>query len=370
MEIISPTNHRKDDYKESWASCKAYSCEELDNISRGVLVSTVIMKAHLTSAKAVYHVTNNKKSTFGSGGHLNEHALAKPRVWMAWRDSKTRLGAFIAAVSSVEVLIPVLVPFWLRPLQVDYLRSVRSSAAWTSWPPSLQPLVTRDDLLDVSILGMQSILLIIMAEGMVSAVCPCPGWDVKSPFGPMRLHQLFYGSVRLHQTQRRSGPMHRRFILAVKIFFFLALGLLIWTWMSMPSVFGTSMREGLDLLRVVATGEIPMSRGRKLITYALLFFDAFSILWAYVAVLVALPFLVMSAALCFAWSPLPDMFTIEELRAMAKAEEASSRMSDEEAVEGEDGEDGQSLITRLVWRVQGRIARLGEDMAAFASRQC
>jgi membrane protein required for beta-lactamase induction len=158
-----------------------------------------------------------------------------------------------------------------------------------------------------------------------------------------------------------------------KVLVVMCLGLMLWVWVGMVGRHRANIRGGLWLLDVHAHadkyGLDRMSPMRAVTIYALLFLDSFSVLWAYAAALVGLPFLAMSAASCFAWSPVPDMISVEELRAMVKTEEA--RAIDEEAVVTEEAGEGlQPLLLRLLWNIQGILAGLGERMVAFASRQC
>jgi len=213
-----------------------------------------------------------------------------------------------------------------------------------------------------------------------------------------------YSSMLLHQMQSRSragaGPTHRRrFILAAKIIVFFLSTAMLWYWVSMPGIHRGRLGEDLQLLRLLllttragaGAGAHPnaetvalvsgMSTWRTALTSALLVLDAFAAIWAFAAAIITLPAWAMSALVCFAWArdPIPDFRTVEELRAMVKAEEAvieeESVVLEEEEEEGEeDSLYGLVGVTPAffawVWAVQRWLARLGEYMVDFASRHC
>ncbi|KAI3320075.1 hypothetical protein HD806DRAFT_507659 [Xylariaceae sp. AK1471] len=318
---------------------------------------------------------------------INQPGTGNPGLFCAWRNSKTRLGAVVAILFSTEVELLLALCALLYMFQYRYIYLIAEQI-----PPNSTQLLGDTNILIVDIAikelhrttGERKVtylkFMAIAAHNTPIMWYLCLGATITyvtdavgaRPDSKAHLSVLYYGML-LHQRQARAGPTRRRFILGAKMAVFLCLGLMLWSWTSMPGRHRANINGGLWLLDVHAhtheNGLDPLSPKRAALIYALLFLDVFSMLWAYATAVIVLAFFIMSAAICFAWSPIPDIFTVEELRAMVKAERGRARY--EEAVEMEEaaGDDAQPLLLRLVWSVQGKLARLGEDMVAFASRQ-
>ncbi|KAH9888188.1 hypothetical protein F4778DRAFT_410942 [Xylariomycetidae sp. FL2044] len=227
------------------------------------------------------------------------------------------------------------------------------------------------------------------------------------PRSKYHLPALVYGSVLLHQQQRRSGRTHRKVILACKIYVFLVAALALYGVWSIPGVLRQNLAD--DAEKEEGGGGGGQGGGGHVVTppphlggtphrlrtvadyyyyyyyYALVAtYEVVGILWAYAATPVLAYVAAMDFCLCFAWSPVPDVFTIAELRAMAmaRAEEGRRRgimddggsavVDDEDDDEDEekDGEGGYASRTMaLLERVRMALADWGEGMAGFAMRQ-
>ncbi|KAI8632020.1 hypothetical protein F5Y19DRAFT_383183 [Xylariaceae sp. FL1651] len=305
----------------------------------------------------------------------------KSYVWRIWRHSKTRLGCVLTSLFSTEAMFLLLACAFLHMWHDQNARVAAQRSASASAPkemhmtweeslrlanggsdPRFRPPPTMRDVWgeiwpDSPFVWGLWLNCVIVAVLFATCSLPTSKWHLPIPV---------YSAVLLHQEQVRAGPTHRRFILAAKIVVLLLSGTVLWVWAKMPGVHRQYLGEELRLVSGHGLDGVSESKNTWTVVLGsvMLFLDAFAILWAYAVVLIMIPTMVMDACICFAWSPTPDMFTIEELRAMAKAEEAKG----EEAVDAEI--DAPPLPLSFVWTVQRKLAGLGENMVAFASRQC
>jgi hypothetical protein len=344
----------------------------------------------------------------------------RPSARRIWQHSRTRLGRVVAIVFSTEALCLLLLCVCLRFIQDVSIGSVAQHAPLTNGegetvifdtlsgeadkhiraPSPMTGSMVLDTLTRIPYLWgifVQWVILCITHAVCASSLSSLPASKSKRHLLHLPVAAV-YSPMLLHQAQSRSrasasaSPTHRRrLILAAKIIVFLLLTATLWCWVSMPGIHRACLGEDLQLLLTTRahpnaeSGTLVSiaSTWRAALTSALLALDAFATCWAFAAAAITLPAWAMSALVCFAWTRdpfyVPDFATVEELRAMVKAEEA---VVEEESVvlEEEEGEEEENSLHGVVgitpalfswvWALRDWLAGLGEVMVDFASRHC
>ncbi|RYP70004.1 hypothetical protein DL769_005117 [Monosporascus sp. CRB-8-3] len=175
------------------------------------------------------------------------------------------------------------------------------------------------------------------------------------PRSKLYLPPLLYAAVVLHQEQRKSGRTERKVILLAKVLVFLASGVTLILCLGLPTQHRAKLPEDLKFLH---RPDLPWTMA--IAAYVIVCYEILAITWAVLATPLLAWAVVMDLLLCFAWSPEPEMFTLEELREMAAMEEAQK---------DKPRESQGPATTSLIWRLQRGAAALGVDMAWFAYRQ-
>lgn len=242
---------------------------------------------------------------------------------------KTRLGRYIRSLFQVSTLASLMA----------------CGVGATMW---------RDDLVSNPsrlILGTSAFYRIYVCSGFLGAIT----FAIDARSSQLHLPQLLYASIVLHHEQRRSGRTHRAAILPAKILAFLVSVAVLVQCCLMPATHRADLLGDIDFLR-----KPNLSRSTMAVVYATTCYDAVGIVWGLAATPILVWTVVMDFLLCFAWSPTPEMFTLEELRRMKAMEEARK---DEPLDSSED------TTPSFIWRWQKWAADLGENMASFAYRQ-
>ncbi|CAJ2512185.1 Uu.00g052000.m01.CDS01 [Anthostomella pinea] len=307
--------------------------------------------------------------------------------WRIWRHAKTRLGCVVAMLFSGEAFVGLVAGSLLTTLLDESFR--RNGPVG----PAEVFVVNRDGIfhsiedggqmpgldLDTTRIVprpyshapfLYTILLQCLIVAAVSSVWALP----RDKYG--HLPPVVYGSMLLHREQVRAGPTHRKCILAAKIVLLVLSVAVLWIWAGMPAVHRANL--GADLRYISSVGSSTEQTSTFLFSirtlvfgYALLVFDALAAAWAYAACAVMAAVVAMNLLVCFAWSPTPDMFTVAELRALARAEEARRQKIDGGGAGYWADEEAVDLAPLgVVWRVQEALAGLGERMVVFAGRTC
>ncbi|KAI1338535.1 hypothetical protein F5Y15DRAFT_416759 [Xylariaceae sp. FL0016] len=288
-----------------------------------------------TASSATTTSTSSSSSSCSSIKNRGQYdGTAWPaRVWRMWQHPKTRVGRAVAVLFSAEALV-VLLPMSRVAAGSDGVTQVYGRAPYLYSLP------------------LQILLVLVLFS--IGALQPTGTWHV--PPVP-------YATCLLQSLQGRAGARRRKVVLGAKVLNVVVSGALLWVWSRVPGVHRSHLAADWGL--VPGLGQHRELTLQTVLGYIVLAFDAVAMVWGYGATAVMAFATGMGFCACFAWSATPDAYSIAELRALVKAEEARRAWWDEVAVlEPDEGCEGGLGAMREWW------AGLGERMMGWAGRQC